>query len=153
MIIIKLQMNGNNLKKCRIGFVLMLLKNRIQRITHTMLKIVKFGQRLSVQYRTILTNYPVKSPFGTQQIVTTYFHSDCCYRSKDDSSKSKDEDPLKKVTPTIASRYELFNEDKASIILDVEEERDKLLAGEMEIEVIEDTTPNAFAGLNTERMI
>lgn len=118
-----------------------------------MLKIVKFGQRLSVQYRTILINYPVKLPFGTQQIVTTYFHSDCCYRSKDDNSKSKDSDPLKEVTPTIASRYELFNDEKASIILDVEEERDKMLAGELDIEEIEDATPNAFAGLNTERMI
>lgn len=118
-----------------------------------MLKIVKIGQRLSAQYRTILTNYPLKLSFGTQQIVTTYFHSDCCYRSKDDNSKSKDENPSKKVTPTIASRYELFNEEKASIILDVEEERDKMLAGEMEIEEIEDAAPNAFAGLNTERMI
>ncbi|XP_055323311.1 uncharacterized protein LOC129578569 [Sitodiplosis mosellana] len=115
-----------------------------------MLKIVKFGRRLSAQYRTILTSYPAKWSFGPEQIVSTCFHNGVCCRSKDDDSNPKDED-ASKVAPNIASRYELFDEQKAAVILDVEEERDKMLAGELEIEEIEDAAPNPFAGLNIER--
>lgn len=115
-----------------------------------MLKIVKFSQRFSAQCRPILQCNSVKlPPFRADQIVTGFHHS-VWYRSKDGDANPNDEDPTK-VTPNIASKYELFTDDKATVILDVEEERDKMLAGELEIEEIEDDTHNAFAGLNTER--
>lgn len=110
---------------------------------------MKFGQRFSVQYRTILCNDSVKWSFRREEFLKG-FHSSICCRTKDNDSSPKDDDPSK-VTPIIASKYELFTEEKATVILDIEEERDKMLAGELEIEEIEDAAHNIFAGLNTER--
>lgn len=117
-----------------------------------MLNIVKLSQRFSAHYRTILNGNSVKLSHRSPGIVTGFHSSVCCWsKDDDDNSNSKDENVIPKVAPTIASRYELFTEEKASIILDVEEERDKMLAGELDYEEIEDAAPDAFAGLNTER--
>lgn len=114
-----------------------------------MLKIVKFTQRFSAQYRTILCTDSVKWPIRREKFVRG-FHSSVCCRTKDDDLNPKNDNPLK-VTPIIASKYELFTEEKATVILDIEEERDKMLAGELEIEEVEDAAHNIYAGLNTER--
>lgn len=79
----------------------------------------------------------------------TNFHNSANCRSKDDSdSKNKDSTD---IAPNIASRYEVFTDEKATIVLDMEEERDKLLAGELDIEEVDDTPSSFYVGLNTER--
>lgn len=111
-----------------------------------MFKVLKYSQMLSAQCRTIFRNDLCQLP-AQHQILVNKFHKSSSFYSKKDDSHSNDPNATE-VTPTIASKYERFTDDKATIILDIEEERDKMLAGAMEIE---DTTPNIFEGLNTER--
>lgn len=54
---------------------------------------------------------------------------------------------LKTVPTAIASRYQLFKDDDASVILDIEEERQRLTDGMSS----EETLPDIYAGLNLER--
>lgn len=110
---------------------------------------LKYSQMLSAQCRTIFRNDLCQLP-AQYQILVNKFHKSSCFYSKKDDSHSNDPNATE-VTPTIASKYERFTDEKATIILDIEEERDKMLAGEMDIDEIEDTTPNIFEGLNTER--
>lgn len=110
-----------------------------------MLNIVKFGQRFSTQCRTILLKKSIRLPTQScGQANKIHFTASHC--TKDDDSKSKNDN---EITPVIASKYDLFTDDKATVILDIEEERDRLLAGE--IEEIEDAVTSIFEGLNTER--
>lgn len=83
------------------------------------------------------------------RVIVRQFYNNNLDLSKRDDSHSNDQNAAPDVTPTIASKFERFSDDKATIILDIEEERDKMLAGE--IEEIEDTTPSIFDGLNIER--
>lgn len=57
-----------------------------------------------------------------------------------------------KLVPTaVASRYQVFKDDDASVILDVDEERQRLSAeGELD-EMVEQTLSDIYAGLNMER--
>lgn len=84
----------------------------------------------------------------------TSFHNTVCYHSKDNDTNA-DSDSIAKnsasIAPNVATRYELFTDDKADIILDMEEERDKILVGELETERTDDSL-SAFDGLNLERM-
>lgn len=58
------------------------------------------------------------------------------------------------IAPNISTRYERFTDDKATIILDMEEEREKLLDGNLlGIEEVDDSASNIFEGLNTERKV
>ncbi|XP_031636663.1 uncharacterized protein LOC116349366 [Contarinia nasturtii] len=108
-----------------------------------MLNILKYGQRFSAQYRKVLKN--VKPAIQYDQFVI-HFHNGAFCRSKDDDNS--DTKSGSNVTPTIDSKFDVFNDDSATIILDIEEEREKILAGE--IEDVEDTTPNIYTGLNIE---
>lgn len=112
-----------------------------------MLKVLRCSQRFSAQCRTILNNKLQQSQINYGGCVTK-FHNTVNYRSKDDSdSKNKD---TTDIAPNISTKYDVFTDEKATIILDMEEERDKMLAGELDIEEIDDT-PSIYAGLNTER--
>lgn len=58
------------------------------------------------------------------------------------------------IAPNISTRYERFTDEKATIILDMEEEREKLLDGNsLGIEEVDDSASNIFEGLNTERKV
>lgn len=113
-----------------------------------MLKIVKYIQQFSAQCRTIIPNNTInKLPDKCNQFVRNV-HIGVVHQSNNDDSNSKDES---KITPAIGTKYEVFNDDNAAIILDIEEERDKMLANELDIELVEDAAQNIYAGLNTER--
>lgn len=113
-----------------------------------MLKLLKHSQLLSAQCRAILRRDLNQAQYG---ILMKKFHNNnnSLHSKNDDDSKSTTNHP--KPSPAIASKYERFTDEKATIILDIEEERDKMLAGEMETEEIEETTPSIFDGLKTER--
>lgn len=55
--------------------------------------------------------------------------------------------PQKTVPTAVASKYQLFKDDDASVILDIEEERQRLT----DITSSEETLPDIYAGLNLER--
>lgn len=109
-------------------------------------QLVRFSSITTCQ--TILQNHLAAGSIRCGN-VSAKFHKSISYRSKDDEDKSKSDEP--KIAPAVSSRYQLFTDDNATVILDMEEERDKILHGEMEIEEIEDAAPDIFAGLNTER--
>lgn len=84
----------------------------------------------------------------------TSFHNTACHHSKDNDSNSDSDSKAPNsagIAPNVATRYELFTDDKASIILDMEEERDSLLVAELEKQEI-DNSLSPFDGLNLERM-
>lgn len=56
---------------------------------------------------------------------------------------------LKTVPTAVASKYQLFKDDDASVILDIEEERQRLTDDTSS----EETLPDIYAGLNLERKI
>lgn len=64
--------------------------------------------------------------------------------------------PIKEATPklvptAVASRYQVFKDEDASVILDIDEERERL-SGEGDLDDIEnETLPDIYAGLNMER--
>lgn len=114
-----------------------------------MLKLLKHSQLLSAQCRSILRNDLNQAPAQYGILMKKFHNNNNSLHSKmDDDSKSTANHP--NPSPAIASKYERFTDEKATIILDIEEERDKMLAGEMETEEIEETTPSIFDGLKTE---
>lgn len=54
------------------------------------------------------------------------------------------------TTPAVASKFNVYRDDKATVILDVEEERDRITE---DIEQTDDLLDNAYSGLNLERKI
>lgn len=63
------------------------------------------------------------------------------------SDESSDKPDPKGKSTVVTSKYEVFRDEGAPIILDIEEERERLNSG---IETIE-SIPSAYAGLNLER--
>lgn len=57
-------------------------------------------------------------------------------------------DKLRITTPAVASKFNVFSDDKAEIILDVEEERQRISE---DIEQTDDLLDEAYSGLNLER--
>lgn len=77
-------------------------------------------------------------------------HCSLSMHSNDDS-KTKNQN-RGDIAPNIATKYERFTEDNATIILDMEEEREKLQDEHPQgIEVVDDSASDIFQGLNTER--
>lgn len=113
-----------------------------------MFKIVKYGQQFAPQCRKILQNKYIKSASQHNQFDQKFHSNTYCCSKNDDNSNTKDGSS---VTPTIGSKYDVFSDDNATIILDIDEEREKILAEE--IEYMEAAEPNVFAGLNTERKL
>lgn len=71
-----------------------------------------------------------------------------------DDTKSKDKHPTTAtINPVVRSQYVPISEENATIILDVEEEREKLKRGELETETKIDESADAdpYDGLNIER--
>lgn len=66
--------------------------------------------------------------------------------SQDDSTKSPDSKTKQNIT-AVTSKFEVFRDEDATIILDVEEEREKLNS----VIETEESIVDAFAGLNLER--
>lgn len=112
-----------------------------------MLNVLRCNHRYLAQCRTILSNRLRNSHIVRDKVVAN-FHRCANLRSKDDS-ESKDKDSPG-IAPTFATKYDLFTDDKATIILDMEEERERIIAGELDIEEIDDSA-DIFAGVNTER--
>lgn len=107
-----------------------------------MLKIVKIYQRFSMKCCINVQNNGIKLPTQYCQVRNLHFTTNRL--SKDGKSNDNDN-----INPVIASKYEIFTDNTTTIILDMEEERDRILTGESE--EIQDTLPNIFDGLNTER--
>lgn len=112
-----------------------------------MLKVLRCSQRFSAQCRFLLNDNLQKLPINHGGFVT-HFHNTTYYRSKDDSDSKKGDST--DIAPDFATKYDVFSDEKTTIVLDMEEERDKMLAGELDIEQVDDT-PSIFTGLNTER--
>lgn len=114
----------------------------------TLLKYSQFG--FSTQYRNILQNcrtHPLQRNGGK---FVNEFHCSAYMHSSDDPTTKNPTDHS--IAPNIATKYERFTDDKVTIILDMEEEREKLRTGDSpDIEVINDGASNMFQGLNTER--
>lgn len=103
----------------------------------------------STKYRIILQNC-----LSQQQQCWKFsnqFHSSALLYSNDDPT-IKNNQTKNDIAPNIATKYERFTDDKATIILDMEEEREKLLTGSsLDSEEVDDSASTTFAGLNTER--
>lgn len=114
------------------------------------LKCNQFG--FSTRHRIILQKY---LSHRLQQHVagetfTKNFHCSSFMQSNNDSTTKNQ--TINNIAPNIATKYERFSDDKATIILDMEEERQKLLAdNSLDIEEVNDSASNIFVGLNTAR--
>lgn len=64
--------------------------------------------------------------------------------------KNQIHDKPQTTTPAVASRFNVFTDDKATIILDVEEERDRISE---DVEQVDDLLAEVYAGLNLESKI
>lgn len=111
----------------------------------------------STQYRIILQKYLSHrlqhvdgGKFARKIHCGSYMHS-----NDDSTTKNQTKNQTKNdISPNIGTKYERFTEDKATIILDMEEEREKLLAdNSLDIEEVNDSVSNIFDGLNTERKL
>lgn len=109
-----------------------------------MLNVLRCSHRYFPQCRTILSNRLQNSHIK----IVANFHRSAYLRSKDDSEDRNKDSP--EIAPNIATKYDLFTDDKATIVLDMEEERERILAGELDVEEIDDSS-DIFEGLNTER--
>lgn len=114
-----------------------------------MLKCLRFSQNLVIQSRKVGKCTEVKlGPFSTT------LRSNFCSRSESktgENSNSENVSDRVKSNPVVASKYELFTEENATVILDIEEERDKMLANELEGEVVHEVERDIYDGLNIER--
>lgn len=62
------------------------------------------------------------------------------------------EEVVAKLVPTaVAARYQVFKDEDATVILDVDEERQRLSADSGEADQESDSLPDIYAGLNMER--
>lgn len=105
-----------------------------------MLNVLRFSQRFLIDSRPIL------------RIAQRKFHCNAIfYCDKNSNNKSNDTDAIKHVAPNIANKYEAFSEKNTTVILDMEEEREKMLAGELETEEVTVSGYDIYEGLNTER--
>lgn len=109
---------------------------------------------LSTQYRIILQKYlthRLQQHNGGREFLKN-FHCSTLMNSNDDSTTKNQ---IKNdIAPNIATKYERFTDDKTTIILDMEEEREKLQdSNSLDIEEVDDSVSNMFEGLNTERKL
>lgn len=107
----------------------------------------------SAQHRILLQNYlKLKlQQHGGRDFFRNFYCSTLMNSNDDPTKKNQIKND---IAPNIATRYERFTDDKATIILDMEEEREKLLDGEsLDIEEVDDSASNIFEGLNTERKL
>lgn len=112
-----------------------------------MLQVLRFSLRYSASCRSILSKRSQISRNHNELVAN--FHKCTLFHSNDDSH-SKNQDKLE-IAPNIASKYKVFTDDKAEIILDMEEEREKMLRGELEIEEVDSSPLDIYASLNTKR--
>lgn len=116
----------------------------------TILKCSQLG--FSTKYRCILQKYQSHRLQQHGGKFVKNFHCSTLMHSNDDSTTKNQ--TKNDISPNIATKYERFTDDKATIILDMEEEREKLLAdNSMDIEEVNDSASNIFDGLNTERKL
>lgn len=109
---------------------------------------------ISTQYRIILQKYltnRLQQHEGSKFLRN--FHCSCTLMNSNDDTTTKNR-VKNNIAPNIATKYERFTDDKATIILDMEEEREKLHdASSLDIEEVDDSVSNIFEGLNTERKL
>lgn len=98
-----------------------------------MWNILKIGQRLVHPCRGVIHNRINKQQVQSIIPVGSDSHINICCRLKSNGANSKDKDEA--AIPNINSKYEVFTNDTATIILDVEEERDKILSGQLDVEI------------------
>lgn len=120
------------------------------KMLNNLLKYRQFG--FSTQYRNLFNTCRSHHLQQNGRIFVKSFHCSVHMHSTDDTTKK---DQIKhEIAPNIATKYERFTDDKATIILDMEEEREKLqTAKSLDVEVVDDTASHMFEGLNTERKL
>lgn len=110
-----------------------------------MLKVFKRSQNLLFQNRQIFKELNDRSIYITK----------CNFCSNKEYNMDETEKKLKstqtKSSPIVSSKYELFTDENATIILDIEEERDKILANELAIEEVNECPRSLYDGLNLNR--
>lgn len=81
-------------------------------------------------------------------ILAKHFHDE----STNDPPKlvTNPRNKFRTTTPAVASKFNVFRDENASVILDVEEERDRITE---DIEQTYNPFDNAYSGLNLERKI
>lgn len=88
--------------------------------------------------------------YQTQSISATLTQVPRCFHEEFTVPPLKTTKIQPKTVPTaVASKYQLFKDDDASVILDIEEERQRLTDDTSS----EETLPDIYAGLNLERNI
>ncbi len=79
-------------------------------------------------------------------ILAKHFHNE----STNDPTKpvANPNNKFRKTTPGVASKFNVYSDDKASVILDVEEERQRI--SEEDVDRTDDLLNDAYSGLNLE---
>lgn len=109
-----------------------------------MLKLIRTSKYLSRQINPGANKYQIGS-----KVTNLFSNHNCVRRNFADKRDTHNTDEKGTTSSILRDRFDVFREENAPIILDVEEERDRAKAG-----MVESALPevDAFEGLNLERL-
>lgn len=118
-----------------------------------MLKFIRHSQRFGIQCKNLLQLNKIELNCNHIDGNGCSLHTNIMFRTKNDKTDDKKSIQQSNRTPVSSITYELFDENKSTVILDIEEEREKLLSGELEIEEVDESSPSPYEKMNTTRKL